>query len=212
LGLLIIGAGGGFRGLLHCYMDICLFILLNYCIAVSLVSKYDYVNEYKKILDDFRKAAEDIRRKLPVTKQIRIETGYWLNSVVLRMSKNSWSNKPLERPQKEAAIFFSVWVSERSILQNRIYYNIHALRLRELKGFKITSRKFASEFREKFSGIMHHWPNIFYPLGPLTLMEGWVKMEADSFQTEISKIGLRFAKIDGLIDDLLNQYKIPGNE
>ena len=45
-------------------------------------------------------------------KGLNIEVGHWLNSAVLRLSKPRWSNGPLTQPQKDSAIFFSVWMGK----------------------------------------------------------------------------------------------------
>ena len=59
------------------------------------------------------------------------------------------ANNPFEKPQPGPAIFFSVWINA-GIKEHKLFYNIHALKLRQLKGYNITSRKFASDFREQF--------------------------------------------------------------
>jgi hypothetical protein len=92
-------------------------------------------------LAKLRVIAEQLRQNLFSQKQLELKAGTWLNSAVLKIQKPAWRNHsaiPFEQ-----FIFFSIWVNERSAKQNKVYYNIHALKLRELKGYTIKSRQFA---------------------------------------------------------------------
>jgi len=53
----------------------------------------------------------------------------------------------MERVENTSGIFFSIWTNDRSIKKNRANYRIHALKLRELKGYAITRRDFAGDFQ-----------------------------------------------------------------
>ena len=158
-------------------------------------------------LEIFQKAAHQLDKKSLNKKQLEIATGTVLESVCLKLYKLSWANKtsnPLTSPSR---IFFSVWVSDKSIKENKLLYNIHALKLRELKGYTITSREFATAFRKAFKPFEKHWPNVSTNFGPLTLMEGWMKLSEETLQDDISKLAKQFLKIDGLIDELLQQNR-----
>jgi hypothetical protein len=157
----------------------------------------------------FKKAAGKMDENLLAKKKLEIETGIWLESVVLRLQKSAWANKPYERPQSDTAIFFSIWLHDKTIKENKIFYNIHALKLRQLKGYKITSREFAAAFRSRFKPYAHQWPNVSVDFGPQTLMEGWEKLDTANIQEDVFKIASRFLEIDTLIDDLLDGYKSP---
>lgn len=161
-------------------------------------------------LADFKIAANHLDKNLLTTKKLEIEVGVWLESVVLRLQKKTWANKPYERPQTDAAIFFSIWLGDKGIKENKIYYNIHALKLRQLQGYKITSREFASAFRVKFKRFEKHWPNVRVDFGPLTLMEGWVRLDTGALAEDVGKLAGKFLEIDGLIDELLDGYRRPG--
>ncbi len=63
---------------------------------------------------------------------------------------------------------------EKWTRRNRANYNIHALKLRQLKGYSVTSRDFAKELRDNFENIRGRWPNVSVDYGPLTLMQGWI--------------------------------------
>ncbi|HEY4149444.1 MAG TPA: hypothetical protein VGM41_10965 [Chitinophagaceae bacterium] len=160
-------------------------------------------------LNDFQRAARRLDRNLLAQKKLEIELGVWLESVVLRLQKSAWANKPYERPQSGAAIFFSVWINEKAVKENKILYNIHALKLRQLQGYKIASREFATAFRARFKPFEPHWPNVKTDLGPLTLMEGWEKLDRTDIGEAVFRIASKFLEIDHLVDELLEQYRYP---
>lgn len=154
----------------------------------------------------FKAAAASLDPDLLRAKGIEVEVGEWLDSVVLRLHKPRWANKPLTQPQKEAALFFSVWIGTAAAAKQRLSYNIHALKLRQLKGYKLESRKFAEAFREEFIRVGRGWPNVRTDFGPLTLMEGW--QEVADMQAGVAGLARKFLDIDDIIDQLLNNYSL----
>jgi len=158
-------------------------------------------------LTDFKKAANHLDKNLTATKKLEIEVVVWLESVVLRLQKKGWANTPYEKPQSNASIFFSIWLNNKGVKENKIYYNIHALKLRQLQGYKITSREFAAAFRAKFQRFEQHWPNVSVDFGPLTLMEGWVRLDTATLAEDVFTLASKFLTIDSLIDELLDDYK-----
>lgn len=158
-------------------------------------------------LPDFEKAAYQLDPAILAGKNLRVEVGVWMDSAVLRLCKNTWANKPHEKPQTDAAIFFSIWANEQTVKQGRLYYNIHALKLRLLKGYKLTSKPFAAAFRAEFKRFEHDWPNVSVDFGPLTLMEGWVTFNEATLQEDICRLTVKFCEIDSLIDGLLAEFK-----
>jgi len=86
-------------------------------------------------------------------------------------------------------------------------YNIHALKLRQLQGYALTSQQFASDFREQFKRVEHHWPNVELNFGPQTLMQGWIGSDDASFRTGMLKLANQFLTVDHLIDNLLEKKK-----
>ncbi len=87
-----------------------------------------------------------------------------------------------------------------------MYYNIHALKLRELKDYRIQSRDFAKNFRGIFKPYAHKWPNASINYGPLTLMEGWVTID-DHLENTIASLANNFLEIAYIIDTLLIERK-----
>ncbi|MEP7266558.1 MAG: hypothetical protein ABI844_02945 [Saprospiraceae bacterium] len=145
-------------------------------------------------------------------KDIIHQSGFWLDSVVLRLQKKHWSNYPDAKPQTGSAIFFSIWVNEKSIKDNKLFYNIHALKLRQLKGHHIKSRDFADSFRKLFKKYQKQWPNVSTLFGPQTLMEGWQELRIENFQNDIAKLTSNFLEIDFIIDELLDGRKSKKSE
>ena len=164
---------------------------------------------FSSYLKEFEKARGRLDNNVLAQKRLEAETGFWLESVVLRLHKKTWANKPLTQPQGDAAIFFSIWLNGKGEQENKLFYNIHALKLRQLKGYKLASREFANAFREQFESHIDHWPNVSINFGPLTLMEGWVQYDPAAVDEGIYKLANQFLEIDFLIDELLEKCKTP---
>ncbi len=122
---------------------------------------------------------------------------------VLKLQKPSWTNDSMDRLENTSGIFFSIWTNKASIRTNRAHYNVHALKLRELEGYSITSRSFAKDFRKGFASMCSDWPNVSVDYGPLTLMEGWIEIDALHFEEDILGLMERFQTLSPLIDRLL---------
>ena len=159
-------------------------------------------------LDKFQNAAAQLDKKLFTKKKIEVAVVmYGEDCVVLKLYKKGWTN-PLQDPLTSTSrIFFSVWVSGSILDEQKIFYNIHALKLRQLKGYSIQSRKFADIFRNSFKNFEHKWENVSVNFGPLTLMEGWIKMDLENFQGEILKLANNFLEIEHLVDETLAHFK-----
>ena len=161
----------------------------------------DFTN-YKKI---FEAASSELNAELPTTSPLQCKAGIWLSSIVLKVQAPSWINDSAK--MFESGIFFSVWMGEEDICKKRLFYNIHALKLRHLKNYSIESRKFAKMFREKFIDLKKPWPNVSLDHGPLTLMEGWIPLNEGNLQEDLVKLSRKFFKIAPVIDDVLLNFK-----
>lgn len=159
-------------------------------------------------LENFQKIADQLDHELLREKSIEVAVGIYLDSVFIKLYKKSWTNNPQEALTAESRIFFSVWINDSTIEKQRIMYNIHALKLRKLKGYTIQSRKFAEHFREDFKIYSNKWPNVSVNHGPLTLMEGYLKLNSENFQEEVLQLANNFFEIESLIDKTLNTFKI----
>jgi hypothetical protein len=158
-------------------------------------------------LERFQHAADQIDKKLLARKRLEVSTGLYKDSVFLKLYKKSWAS-PLQDPLvAETRIFFSVWINDSAIRERKLLYNIHALKLRRLKGYSIESRKFADTFRDSFRYFEHKWKNVSVKFGPLTLMEGWLKIDLGDFRDEILELANNFLEIEYLVDDALAKFK-----
>ena len=158
-------------------------------------------------LNKFRKISEKLESKLMSEYQMEIITGCLLDSVVMKIRKSNWYNSTETDENNSSSIFFSVWIEDKSLIRNQIYYNIHALKIRHLKGYNIESRKFAEAFRDKFRKYKDQWPHVSVSYGPQTLMQGRIEINPDSFEDDIISLINRFLKIEYIIEELLAERK-----
>ncbi len=146
--------------------------------------------------------ATDLSPDLLRKHQLQSKTGEWLNSAVLKLQKETWTDGAGHE------VFFSVWLDTRDLKKSRFNYNIHALKLRLLKEYSIESREFASAFRAKLALHAKRWPNLSTDYGPQTLMQGWLPLDAETFRDDVVRLVEGFVAIHGIIDELLEERKI----
>jgi hypothetical protein len=158
-------------------------------------------------LNKFQKTADQINAADLIKKPFEIKAGTWLDSVVIKLQKSSWANAKLDANPAGPSIFFSIWINDEALKANKIFYNVHALKLRKLNGYTITSREFAGAFRKKFSRFEHEWPNVSTAFGPQTLMQGWEKLNPDNLSEIIVTLVRKFLTIESIINDLLDEKK-----
>ena len=158
-------------------------------------------------LNLFNNAAGRMDKKTLGSKQIKIAIGVFADSVFLKLYKLSWANPSQDPVLSESRIFFSIWINDKALKEHKIFYNIHALKLRQLKGYTIASRDFANAFRTKFKPHEIHWPNVSTLFAPHTLMEGWIYIKTDDLLAELELLTKQFFEIDSMMDTLLKKYK-----
>lgn len=161
-------------------------------------------------LDKFERAAAQLDRRLLLQHQMECKAGVWLRSVAFKMQKESWVNPTTTPLSFQESIFFPVWLNEEAIQAGQLYYNIHALKLRQLAGYSIQSRDFAADFQVRSEPFAKDWPNVDLDFGPLTLMQGWVETNLDDFDTVIPDLAGKFLKTAQIIDELLAERKKRG--
>jgi len=145
--------------------------------------------EHHRTIDMLQRVARR-NQALIESSGLDLRLGEYENCPFLKLDKPSWHNRgEVEVPGQ---IFFSVWTDATG----RLCYNIHALKLRHLKAYRLQSREFAAEFRARFEAA--GWPNVSVSFGPQTLMQGWVSSEA-----ELDEVIARFCSMCVLIDELL---------
>jgi hypothetical protein len=163
--------------------------------------------EFENYISLFQKAVTQIDEKLLNEKKIETNVGEILNSAFLKLYKKSWTNSIDNPLTAETRIFFSIWVNESTLQQKKIFYNIHALKLRKLYGYSIESKKFANSFREKVKKHLYKWENVSTDFGPLTLMEGWIEFDNENAQEDILQLANNFLEIENIIDQTLVEFK-----
>lgn len=159
-------------------------------------------------LEKFQSIATEISKKKLENSSLKISVVTVLESIAVKVYKPEWSGNPQLPLESVSRVFFSVWVHDKTIQEGRIYYNIHALKMREFKGYKITSRNFAKDFRNEFLKYQKNWPNVEVKFGPLTLMEGWVELKPEDIEKDVSELVYQFFKISHIIDTVLDRYKV----
>lgn len=164
--------------------------------------------DYNFYQNKFQSAISTILKKELDDLKLKVSIGSVMESLALKVYKSEWSSNPQSPLIANGRIFFSIWVNDKAIQENKICYNIHALKLRELKGYKILSRNFAERFREQFINNSDNWPNVSVQYGPLTLMEGWIELKPDSIEKDTSQLVQKFLDISFIIDETLDHYKI----
>lgn len=158
-------------------------------------------------LDKFQKAVDLLDKQRFTQKQLDLKVGVWIDSVCLKIQKPAWlNNAPDAKPFGES-FFFSVWLNDDTLKKGKVFYNTHAIKTRELTDYKIKSRDFADAFDNRFEPFKKDWPNVYNPLAPHTLMEGWVKFDEDSIKNDIATLSYGFATIAFIIDELLEKQK-----
>ncbi|NIF06876.1 hypothetical protein F3J23_15625 [Chryseobacterium sp. Tr-659] len=163
--------------------------------------------DYTFYLRKFHLAASEIPEKILSNNGLKLSVEMVLESVALKVYKPEWAGDPQSPLDSEGRIFFSIWIHDEAIRERKIYYNIHALKLRSLKNYKISSRNFAQDFRSEFLEYQKDWPNVSVNYGPLTLMQGWVELKEDDIGKDIHELVQSFLTISPVIDSILNKYR-----
>lgn len=162
---------------------------------------YDF---YKRT---FEAIVKNIPRKQFDEAGLEISVHEVMESIALKIYKPKWSGDLQSPLTSKSRIFFSVWVNDKTNKEEKLYYNIHALKLRELKGYKISSRDFAEKFRNRFIEKQNDWENVSIDFGPLTLMEGWLDLNAETIHNDVLDLSRKFLKISPIIEDTLKIFK-----
>lgn len=150
-----------------------------------------------------------IEKNHAVLEENRINSfaGWWYDSWVLKLQKKGWSSTALHESPIHSGIFFSIWLTEQDLQKSVFNYNIHALKLRELEGYKIKSREFANDFRSAFAPDQSSWKNVSVSYGPLTLMQGYMPLDMKNFEKDVDNLVKKFIPLCPVIDQLLEVRK-----
>lgn len=122
----------------------------------------------------------------------------------LYLGKPHWTNRFDPERDSTIGIFYAIWVSPKLIEEGQYAYNIHSKNIRKLPGYKLTSIKFAKEFRSLVETRVSNWPGIRLDHGPTTLLQGFDTLSLDSFAEKIEDRITDFVSIHTEIDKLLD--------
>ena len=132
-----------------------------------------------------------------------IKTGEGLGAAILKVLKPTWTTDKPSEILNTNGLFFSVWVDAACESEGILRYNLHAKKLRAIKGEKFAAREFVRSFRAQCGEELRSWPNWSYPKGPITLFEGSFPLDEATLGAETSKIISRFAALTPQLDRLL---------
>jgi len=167
--------------------------------------------EPAKAMKQFRAAFPKIKARFDERQSgvdgLICKQGFYKDCAVLKLQKASWTNDRMDDVRNKSGIFFSIWIDKKAASNHRANYNIHALKLRQLKKYSITSRDFASDFRNRFASMRNAWPNASVDYGPLTLMQGWIEVNLNSLEKDLLVLMERFKDIAPVIDRLLESRR-----
>ena len=164
------------------------------------------IEEYREILGQQEKSLAPPLKKEHglICRQLPFDD----DTAALYIAKPHWTNRFDLQRETTIGIFCAIWVSADLLKQQQFAYNIHSIKLRQLPGYKLTSRKFANDFRTTVKATVANWPNIRLDYGPLTLLEGRCESTLDTFSESVSERVNGFTTIHHEIDRLLDDGKV----
>lgn len=132
-----------------------------------------------------------------------IKAGAGLGAAILKALKPAWTTDAPDQVLNTNGMFFSVWVDSACVAHRRARFNLHAKKLRTIKGETFAAREFARTFRLEASTPLQAWPSVVYPKGPITLFEGHIPLNAKTLHADTSELLDRFIDLLPLIDRML---------
>jgi hypothetical protein len=135
---------------------------------------------------------------------LSIKTGEGLDAVILKLIKPSWTTDNPAELLNTNGLFFSVWIDAECEAAGIARFNLHAKKLRAIKGERFAAREFARGFRVQAQDEVAAFPNWKYPKGPITLFEGHVPLDADTLKQETSELMDKFATLVPVLDQMLD--------
>ena len=132
---------------------------------------------------------------------LAINTGEAFGAAIIRVLKPEWTTDNPGELVNTNGLFFSVWVDAECEAGGLARYNLHAKKLRFIKGEAFAARHFVRAFRLQAQDAVKAFPNATYPKGPITLFEGHVALT--DLQVETEMLLQKFAGMADLLDRLL---------
>ncbi len=154
----------------------------------------------QKYLDVFNRLKLEHAAEFQATHGLLIKTGEGLGAAILKLLKPSWTTDSPDVLLNTNGLFFGVWVDADCESKGIARYNVHAKKLRYIKGQTFAAREFARSFRVQGGDELANWPNFTYPKGPITLFQGHVPLDIDTLYAETAALMDRFAALCPFID------------
>lgn len=159
-------------------------------------------------LKSFRKAQRQITTDARFDDAWVCKTGLWpeaaaTQAAVFKLHKRHWSPDLEEVIGNKTGIFFSVWVDEVVIAKGGLHYNLHALKLRQLPGYRLESRKFAAAFRDAAAPMLADWSEVETDFGPQTLFQGFVSCPQERVEMVTVELAWKFVLLAEVVDGLV---------
>jgi hypothetical protein len=160
----------------------------------------------KKYLAIFESIKAEHSANLKMQHGLDIKTGEALGAAVLKVLKPTWTTDKPSEILNTNGLFFSVWVDAACEAVGIARYNLHAKKLRAIKGEKFATREFVRSFRAQCGEDLKSWPNWSYPKGPITLFEGHFDLDLATLGSETEKLVQRFAALAPKLENLLSEF------
>ena len=136
---------------------------------------------------------------------LMVKTGEGLGAAILKLLKPSWTTDGPDELLNTNGLFFSVWIDAACEAEGIVRYNVHAKKLRMIKGEAFAAREFARAFRAQGKDELEGWPHWSYPKGPITLFEGHFPLDEKTLAADTSAMMDRFANLTPMLDRLLEE-------
>lgn len=159
--------------------------------------------EMQKYLDIFNAVKAERAYGLEWQHKLSIKTGEGLGAALLKVMKPEWTTDAPEELLNSNGVFFSIWVDADCEARGVARYNLHAKKLRALKGETFAAREFVRAFRAQCGDELEGWPNWSYPKGPITLFEGEVPLDMATLHAKSSELITRFVALTPLLEKVL---------
>ncbi|WP_139166201.1 hypothetical protein [Chryseobacterium soldanellicola] len=88
--------------------------------------------DYSFYKEKFEETIKNIPQKGFNDAGLKLSIEIILESIALKIYKPEWSSDFQSPRNAKSRIFFSIWINDKTIKEGKLYYNIHALKLREL--------------------------------------------------------------------------------
>ncbi len=151
-------------------------------------------------LDRFDQLKKERSVEFEVRHGLSIKTGSALNAAIFKLLKPNWTTDTSQDILNSNGLFFGVWVDPACEAKGIVRYNLHAKKLRLIKGQTFAAREFARKFKAQAGEQLASWPNLSYPKGPITLFEGHVPLQLSTLLTDTAALMDRFADLCPTLD------------